>query len=373
MQIRKLDMSRPRDVRQFIAFPFALYRNCSQWVPPILPEIQLVLNRNKHPFYQHSEADFLVAESEGQILGRIAVLHNRRHNAFRGKQAAFFYYFDCVEDVQVAQALFAAAFEWAKSRELKEVIGPKGFLQGDGLGLLVEGFEHRPAIGIPYNHPYYDVLLCEVGFEKVTDYMSGYLSGAHQLAPRFYEVAEKVKAKRGFRIQSFRSAKEMRAWVPRIGKVYNASFTDNWEFCPMTDGELVVVGNRLIDIADPRLIKLVLKDDEVVGFVFAFPDISAAIQRTKGRVWPFGWLDLMREFKRTRWVNINGTGLLGEHRGVGANAVLYTELAKTILDFHFEHADVVQIEERNIKSLGDMQAIGVEWYKRHRVYRHDIL
>jgi len=372
MRVRPLDTSRARDVRQFINFPLALYRDCPKWVPPILPEIQLVLNRKKHPFYLHSTAEFLVAESERETLGRIAVMENRNYNRFRNVKVAFFYYMDVVNDAQVAEALFGAASDWARRQGLAQLIGPKGFLQGDGLGLLVEGFEHRPAIGIPYNYPYYDVLLKGVGFEKETDYLSGHLSGDHQLAQRFYDVAEKVKERRGLAIKSFSSEKELRAWIPRIVKVYNASFADNWEFCPITEEESKVIGEWLIAIADPRLIKLVLKGEEVIGFVFAFNDISAAIQKTKGRVWPFGWIALMREFKRTTWVNCNGTGLVPEHRGVGANAVLYTELAKSVRDFHFRDADVVQVEEGNLKSLGDMAAIGVNWYKRHRVYRRAV-
>ena len=136
----------------------------------------------------------------------------------------------------------------------------------------------------------------------------------------------------------------------------------------MTEAEMNVAADRLLSISDPRLIKLVMKDEDIVGFVFAFPDISAAIQKTKGRLWPLGWIHLLREFKRTNWINLNGLGLVAEHRGVGANAVLYTELAKSVYDFDFEHADVVQIEELNTKSLGEMAALGVEWYKRHRIY-----
>lgn len=369
MRVRKLDTTRAQDVRQFINFPFELYRECSQWVPSILPEIKLVLNRKKHPFYRHSSADFFVVESEGQTLGRIVVMDNQNYNAYHGRKDSFFYYFEAVEDVEVARNLFNAAFDWARSRGLEQMVGPKGFLQGDGLGLLLEGFEHRPAVGIPYNYSYYDALMQDSGFEKETDFFSGYLPGDHELPQRFYEVAERVKARRGFWIKSFASEKEMRRWIYRIGKVYNESFSDNWEFCPLTEEEVSVVADRLIAIADPRLIKLVMKGDEIVGFVFAFPDISAAIQKTQGRVWPFGWIHLLREFKRTRWVNLNGLGLLEGHRGVGANAVLYTELAKSVKDFGFEHADVVQVEENNTKSLGEMAAIGVTWYKQHRIYR----
>jgi hypothetical protein len=337
-------------------------------VPPVLPEIRLILNRDKHPFYRHSSADFFVVESGGQTLGRIAVMDNRNYNEYHGRKDSFFYFFECVEDVDVARAVFNAAFDWARSRGLDRILGSKGFLQGDGMGILVKGFEHRPAMGIPYNHSYYEAMVRDSGFEKETDFLSGYLRGDHQLPQRFYAIAEKVKERRGFWIKSFTSRREMRGWVRRAGRLYNQTFVDNWEYCPLTDEEMDVVADRLLSISDPRLMKVVMKGEEIAGFVFAFPDISAAIQKTKGRIWPIGWFHLLREFKRTNWVNLNGLGLLPEHRGVGANAVLYTELARSVYDYGFEHADVVQIEERNDKSLGEMAALGVEWYKRHRIY-----
>jgi hypothetical protein len=369
MQVRKLDTTQARDVRQFISFPFELYQRCPQWVPPILPEIKLVLNRRKHPFYRHSEADFFVAESQGQTLGRIVVMDNRNYNAHHGLKRGFFYLFEAVEDAEAARALFDAACDWARQRRLDQLVGPKGFLQGDGLGMLVDGFDHRPAMGIPYNYAYYAALVEASGFEKETDYFSGYLPGDHELPQRFYDIAEKVKAQRGFWIKSFTSEKELRPWIHRVGKVYNDTFTQNWEYCPLTEAEMDVVADRLLAISNPRLLKLVMKGDEIAGFVFAFPDISAAIQKTKGRLWPLGWIHLLREFKRTNWANLNGLGLLEQHRGVGANAMLYTELAKSVREFGFEHCDVVQVEEGNAKSLAEMAALGVRWYKQHRIYR----
>lgn len=369
MQVRKIDTSRHADVRQFMQLPFDLYRNCPQWVPPIRAEMRKVFDRRHYPFYRHSNADFFVVEDEGRTVGRIAVLHNRNYTAYHRRPAAFFYYLDLIDDLRVARLLCDAAAEWAQQEGCNELIGPLGFMQGDGMGLLVEGFAHRPAMGIPYNYPYYGELLTRLGFEKATDFSSGYLRGDHALPERFFAVAERVKERRGLSVKSFTSDKELRAWAPRIGAVYNRAFQNNWEYAPLPEADLRVVADRLISIADPRLIKLVMKGEEIIGFCFAFPDISAAIQRTKGRIWPFGWFHLWREFKRTKWVNLNGLGLLPEHQGVGGNAILYTELVKSIHEFGFEHADLVQVEEENYKSRAEMSTLGVQWYKQHRIYR----
>jgi len=124
----------------------------------------------------------------------------------------------------------------------------------------------------------------------------------------------------------------------------------------------------MIQAADPRLLKLIMKDDEVAGFIISYADISMAIQRTKGKMWPLGWVDLLLEKNRTKIVNMNGLGLLPKYQGLGSNALLYTEVEKTIRDFGFEHAEIVQVDERNFKSKSDSDVLGVIWHKKHRTY-----
>jgi hypothetical protein len=368
MRVRRLDPSDSGDVQRFVNLPFELYRDCKQWVPPLVSEMYALFNRSTHPFYRHSEAGFFVAEDAGQTVGRIAVLENRNYNAHNGYRAALFYYLDCVEDGAVANSLFDAAFSWAQDRGLSQVIGPRGFVGTDGLGLLVEGFEHRPAMGIPYNFAYYARLLSDNGFAKRGDLLSGYLSGGEELPERYYALAEKVKARRGLRIHTFSSKREMRQWFKRGAAVLNESFDGSADFYPITDEEFQVAAEQMIMLINPRLIKLVMKDEEIVGFLFAFPDVSAALQRCRGRLWPLGWFYILRELRRTKWVNMNGLGLLPEYRGVGGNVLLYTEMTKTVKEFGFEHVDVVQVGEENTKSLAENKALGVRWYKRHRVF-----
>jgi hypothetical protein len=338
----------------------------------MIPDMKLALNREKYPFYRYSAADFFVAEEGDQTLGRIATIDNRRYNQHHGSNTAFFYYFEVIEDPEIARALLNTAFEWTLDRGLDEIIGPRGLLRGDGHGLLVEGFEHRPAMGIPYNYPYYTSFLRESGFEKEIDFLSARLSGDYDLPQRFYEVAEKVKERRGFWVKSFTSKRELRRWVPEVQRVNNEAFTDVWGYYPIDEAEANAIADRFLAAADPRLIKLVMKKEKVVGFVIGYPDVSAGIQRANGRLWPFGWLHILLELKRTNWVNFNGAGLLPGHQGVGANAVLYTEIAKSVSAFNFDHADLVQVAETNIESMGEVNAVGGEWYKRHRIYRRGL-
>jgi GNAT superfamily N-acetyltransferase len=370
MQVRKLDTLRRRDVRQFIRLPFQLYEDCPQWVPPLLPDMRLALDRQRYPFYRHSDADFYLVESEGQALARLVVFEHRPYNAFHENKTAFFYYFDAADDAQATDRLFAAAFDWARSRGLTEIYGPNGMLRSDGHGLLVEGFEHRPAIGIKYNYPYYEQLVQSAGLKKSHDYYSGYVNKQQDLPQRFYDVAERIKARRGYRVRALESRRELRSLAPVFYRVYERAFVQVWGYYPVDLVEIEAMIRRISLIADPRLIKIVLKGDDPVGFIIAYPDVSAAIQRIRGRLWPFGWIRLLVESRSTKWVNFNGVGVLPEYQGVGANTVLYTELAGTFKDgrFRFEHGDVVQVAETNAPSLGDLTAAGPALYKTHRVY-----
>jgi len=173
--------------------------------------------------------------------------------------------------------------------------------------------------------------------------------------------------RRGFHIRTFTSKKELAAWVPRIVKVYNDAFVNNWEFNPVTAAETNVIGERLLAIADPKLIKLVMKGEEIAGFLFGFPDISDGIRRARGRMWPFGWFWILRDFRRTKWINLNGAGILAPYRGLGVNAILYAEMEKTMRSGDFAHADIVQIEE-SVLSLADTRTMGGQVYKTHRIY-----
>jgi hypothetical protein len=350
-----------------VELPFQLYRDCPPWVPPLVDDVKLQLDRRRYPFYQHSDAAFFTAARDGQVVGRIAVLDNRHYNAHWNSQTAFFYFFDAENQPETASALFAASEEWAKARGLTKMVGAKGFLQGDGIGILVEGFEHHPAVGIPYNYEYYGTLIEGAGYSRQRDFVSAYLPGNVQLPERVHEVAERMKARRGFSIKTFDNKAELRSWVPRIVQTYNDTFIQNWEFNPVTDAEAQVIGDRLLQIADPKLIKLVMKGDEIAGFLIGFPDISEGICRAGGRLWPVGWFWLLREFRRTRWLNLNGAGILAPYRGLGVNAILYSEMEKTIRSGQFLHADIVQIEE-SVLTLDDALRMGARVYKRHRIY-----
>jgi GNAT superfamily N-acetyltransferase len=372
MHVHQVNANQKKDIQKFIQFPFDLYQDNPYWVPPMRSDIESIFDQEKHPYYQHSEADFFYVEDEGKVLARIGAFHNKRYNEFNDSKTAFFYYFESVNDPQVAERLFDRVVVWARERGLNRLYGPKGALQGDGIGLLVKGFGHLPAMGIAYNLPYYDDLLRGVGFEKVADYYSGHLDTDIEITPKVHRIAEKVKERRGFWVQKFEQVNELLAIAPQIREVYNHAFAEGEGFNPITEEEMELIAKKMLTIADPRLIKLVYKDEQIIGFLFSYHNIGEGLRKANGRLWPLGWFHIMRAFKTTRTVDINGMGILPEHQGLGATAVLYVELAKTVREFGFENAEIVQIREDNRESLGEAGIFEVDFHKIHRVYQKSL-
>lgn len=372
MHVRKINPQDKRDLKQWTHFPFELYKKCDLWVPPLIRSEEKKLDRDRHPFYHHSTAEFYLAEEGHTAMGRIALIHNRRYIEHCGQNTGFFGFFEVVEDVEVARALFNTLFDWARKKGFDSVRGPVGLIGSESSGVLVEGFEHRPALNVPYNYPYYDEFIKDSGFVKHRDSLSSYLSASAEVPERVLRIAEIVKKRRGFWIRAFDTKDELRAMADQVTNVHREAFSTGFEHYPHTDAEYELVAGDLIDICDPRLIKLVMKDDSVIGFVFAYPDVGDGLKRAKGKLFPFGWYHIMRDKSRTKWVNVNGLGILPEYQGLGANAVLYAELAKTIKSFDFEHADTVFVGEENFMSFSDHLSLGVDFYKRHRLYRRDL-
>jgi hypothetical protein len=332
----------------------------------------LPLNRKKHPFFEHSEADFFLAVRDGEVVGRICAGENKPFNEYHKTKKAQFYFFDAIDDLEVARALFIAAFDWARARGMDTLIGPKGLSPFDGYGILIEGFEQRQMMTMMnYNYDYYPKLVEVLGFEKEVDFVSCYLpSEAFKIPERVERVAKRVMARGNLWVKHFKSKKELISWAQRIGETYNRTFIQNWEYYPFSQGDIDYAVQNVFMVADPRLIKLIMHGKDIVGFLFAFPDVSAALQRAKGRLFPFGIVDILLEMKRTKTVSGNGMGVLPEFQGTGGNALLYYEMGKTFFDFHqFEQVEMTQVAETTKQMRADLKNLNGVEYKNHRVYR----
>jgi hypothetical protein len=353
-----------------VRFQFDLYRDCPYWVPPLLSDAYKQVDPRRNPFFLHSEAGFFLAQQGQEVVGRIVAMENRNYNRYHKKRYGFFYLFDAIDDQDVGDALYGAAFAWCRERGLDTIIGPKGFTVFEGMGILHEGFEYLPAMGIPYNYAYYGRLTEGAGLEKEVDFTSCYIDVAKfELPERIARLAERVKQRRGFQIKALRSKADARAVVPEVIDLYNNTFTENWEYVPVTPKEGALVADQMLQISRPEMFKLITKDGQIVGFLLAFLNVGKAMQKAKGRLFPLGWFYLWRALRRTDTVDVNGMGILEEYRGLGGNVIMYNELYNAIGQGQFEHGEMVQMADFVAHMLADARTLGGKPFKVHRVYR----
>jgi hypothetical protein len=373
--VKKIDLNSKSEINRFVQFPFDLYEGHPQWVPPFISDVRTMLNPEKHPYYEHSDAEFFIAEREGEVVGRIVALENKPFNQYHDKKDAEFYLFECIKDQEVANALFETVITWARERGLNKLVGPKGFGPLDGYGIQIEGFEHRQMMNMMnYNYPYYRDLVENLGFEKVVDFVSSYIQPQNfQLSPKVRKAAEIAKKRGTFTVLNFKNKRELLKWADSIGEAYNKAFVDNWEYYPLSQNEIDFVVKNVMTIVDPDLIKIITKDEKVVGFVLPFPDVSAVMQKNKGKLGPLAILRLLMEIKQTDWIAFNGVGILPEYHGLGGNAIMYAELEQSMhANDQFVHAELTQVAETAEQMRKDLKNLGVKFYKNHRVYQRDI-
>ncbi len=373
--VEKVDTENKKQVRRFVELSHRIYADCPQWVPPLNVDAYNQLNRKKHPFHEHSDVDFFLVVRDGRDVGRIAAIENKPFNTYHNEKTADFYLFECENDMEAATALFNTVFNWAKMRGLETVIGPKGMGPLDGYGTLVFGHEHRQTMTmLNYNHAYYQSLIEAQGFVKEVDFVSCYLpADKFQLPERVKRISERVMERGQLAVKRFKNKKELLQWADRIGTAYNNSFVNNWEYYPFSKREIDFVVENIMTIADHRLIKVITHGDEVVGFLFAFHDVSAAMQRAKGKLFPFGLIDILMEMRRTNTVAVNGMGILPEYQGHGGNALLYYAMGNTLLDFNqFVHVEMTQVAETTEQMRADLKNLNGVEYKNNRVYRKKI-
>jgi hypothetical protein len=372
VQLFQIDTNKGREARRFVRFSFDLYRDSDYWVPPMVSDAIKQVSPKHNPYFEHSEAAFFLAQEGKEVVGRIAALDNHNYTAYHKKQDGFFYLFDTIDDQRVADALYGAAFDWCRARGLERIIGPKGFVVFDSYGMLREGFDQLPANGISYNYDYYCRLTENAGFKKEVDFNSYYVSVPDFVMPeRMARLAAKIEERRGIRARTFKSKAEIRAAVAEIVNTYNGTFTENWEYVPVTRAEADAVADQMLQVTRPDLVKVIVnKDDQIVGFLLGFINVSRALQRCKGRLLPFGWIHLLRELRTSEYLDVNGMGILEEYRGLGGNIIMYNELYKSVHSGgQFVHADMTQMADFVVRMLSDANTLGGAKYKVHRVYR----
>jgi len=316
-----------KDLARFIDLPYKLHRRDLNWVPPFKAEVKKLLDRGANPFFAHAEADYFLAERDGEVVGRIAAIHNRLHNDYHHDRVGFFGFFETINDFPVARALLDTAADWIRQRGLDTLRGPMSFSVNDECGLLIEGFDMPNSIMMPHNPPYYLTLLETAGFAKAKDLIA--LQGGSLEAPvtppeRTSRAVNLLKQRYGITIRPL-NMKNFAAEVELVKQLYNACWEDNWGFIPMTDAEIDALAKAFKPVVIPELVPFVEKDGKAIAFGLTLPDLNEALRTNRsGGMFPASltmlWKLKMKKLTRSRILLL---GVVPEWRGKGIDSALY--------------------------------------------------
>jgi GNAT superfamily N-acetyltransferase len=362
-----------RELKRFVRVPFRLHRESEQWVPPLVFERMQFLDRRKNPWFEHGEAEFFLAERDGEPVGRTSAHVDSRWDSYQGGNDAMFGFFETAEDPEVVRALFGAAEEWARDKGRERILGPMDFTTNDEIGILIEGFERQPMILEPWHPPYYQRLIEADGFAKAMDVLMwelrmGQLKEGERVDPSIHAAAEKALHDEGITIRNMRK-RDMAAEVRRFMDVYNEAWGDNWGFVPITDAEVEFQAKNLKQVLDEEWTFMAEKDGEVVGAALTLPDINQVMAGLNGRLLPFGWAKFLLGKRKIDRLRVFALGVKHDYRHTGVAAGLYLEHIKmAALPDKIHWGEMGWILETNKPMNRAMEGMGGKIVKKYRLY-----
>jgi hypothetical protein len=362
-----------RELKRFVKVPFRLHRDQPQWVAPLIFERMEFLNREKNPYFEHAEAEYFLAERDGEAVGRITVQVDHRWDEFQGGSDAMFGFFETENDPEVATALLGAATEWARGKGRGRLLGPMDFTTNDEIGILIEGYDRRPMILEPWHPPHYRELIEAEGFDKAMDVQMwelqfGDLKEGESFDPSIHAAAEKALNDEGIVIRNMRKS-EMADEVRRFMDVYNEAWGDNWGFVPITDAEVEFQAKNLKQVIDEDWAYMAEKEGEVVGAALTLPDINQVLTKLNGRLLPFGWLRFLLGKGKVDQLRVLALGVKHDYRHSGVAAGLYLKHLETAAaPGKIEGGEMGWILETNGPMNRAMEGMGGKVVKKYRLY-----
>jgi len=355
-----------KQLKEFVKFPYALYKADANWVPQLLGDDFKKLDRAHHPFWQHAAGEFFLARREGRVVGRIASIHDRIWEDTHHEKAAYWGWFESIDDAEVSTALFDAAFSWARARGCTRIIGPMTPNANDLIGTQVEGFEGSPVLMMTYNPQYYDRLIQAYGNTKWKDLLA-WLMDNPEIPERLARIMPRVEAKGGFKIRTL-SFKHYRQEIDRFNELYNQFEQVNSVFTPMTPAEIELMANDLKMAVDPDLVFFAEVDGKPVGVSLTVPDFNVGFKAAHGHLLPFGLFHLLTAKKRTHLVRTISMGVLKDYRNRGIDLAFYYYSYKNGVPKGYLAAEMSWVEEDNTAMTNTALKLGGKPYRKYRVY-----
>jgi len=376
MSIQIVPVQNHKDLVKFIKSQWLFYKDDPYFVPPLIADRLKLFDREKNPFFKHSEMQEFLAYRNNNIVGRIAAIKNDNHNLTHNDKVGFFGFFESINDQEVANALFSEVEQWLAKRGLDTIRGPENPSQNDEIGLLIEGFDSPPMVLMEYNPPYYIDLIKNSGFNLAMTLYAWLLDANNYMTEKLERLQKIVRERYKITIRTvnFKNKKQFKKDVDTLKYIYNMAWEKNWGFVKMTDEEFDFLVADLKQVADPNLALICEIDGKPAGVALGIPDINQIlIYNKKGSMLGAAW-NFMTKSKKINQMRIIILGVLKEYRNTGADSVLYYEISKRAIARGITKAEaswVLEINQEMNRAL--QQTIVGTLYKKYGLYEKPIL
>lgn len=316
----------PKELKAFVKFPFQLYKDSKQWVPPIIKQELETFDKNKNPIFNDAEATFFLAYKNNEIVGRVAAIINWLEVNNQQQKKMRFGWFDVIDDVEVTRALLEKVHRIGKSHDLDYVEGPVGFSNLDKVGLVTEGYEYLGSMITWYNYPYYVDHFKELGYADEKRYIESRFPFSNVKPEFFLKANDVIKKRYGLRALGFTKTEEVMPYADKMFDLFNKSYALLSSFVAITDIQKEYFKKKFISFINPEYIKFVVdKNDDLIAFAIVMPSFGRALQKTKGKLFPFGFSHILHAKKHSKDVLFYLIGIHPEYQNKGVTAIIFNE------------------------------------------------
>ena len=358
--------------KQFINFPYQHYAGDEHWIAPLKMEQKKLIDEEDNPFFENGDIALFLAEQNGEVCGRIAAIQDRRYNEHHNNKTGFFGFFECINDQSVANLLFKVAEDWLKERGHTDVLGPANPSMMDEVGILVDGFEYKPSIMMPYHKPYYDDLIKNTGLTKEMDMYAYRVTQGNVNMDRMYRAEEIVRRRLPkLRIREI-DVDQLDEEVQIVRRIFNKAWSGNWGFIPLTKKELQDLASDLKLILDPKIAHIAEVDGDPVAFSIALPDLNQALKHMDGTLFPTGIFKLLWHRRNIDRIRTALMGVDPEYQGKGIDALLHKEAILNGKEIGYKSSELSWVLESNKSMIRVAEKIGGYVEKTYRMYSKEL-
>lgn len=358
-----------KDLKTFIHLPERIHKNFKNWMPPLFSDEWVLLDPAKNRAFGHCDYIQLLAFNDSKPVGRIMGLINHKYNEKNMLKTARFCFLECYNDHVVSNALISYVENWAREKGMNKIIGPFAFSDKDPQGCQISGFDTPGVIAAPNNNDYLSGLIEREGYEKEEDLVEYKADIPDKLPDVYLKIMDRASSREKVDIIEFRTKRELKPWIIPILELLNETFKNIYGFVPLTDREKKDFARRYLPILDPAFIKAAKINNELVGFVISMPDISSGMLKARGRLFPFGFIHILRAVKKSNDLLMLLGGVKEEYRGRGVDAIMGSKILESASKSRMKTIDSHLVLEKNKQMRAEYERIDAKIIKTFRIYR----